>query len=147
MADLIAPETSTCKCLRCLCHSDSNLYVTLGDHCIILHSLIWLTTVALFTWKGCGFSFTPDPSSGAGGTIQTAGMVGSIDFLLMKQKCMVAFGFEVKSLVFLASVKVDLCFLLHSKFDEVIVGRPLTCGLPINHMGQLRVHALKEVIN
>ena len=51
----------------------------------------------------------------------------------------------------LSFIKVYLGFLLDSKFDEVIVGRPLSCGLPVNHMGhpdsQLRVHALKEVIN
>ena len=40
MSDLVASETSTCKCLRCLCHSDSNLYITLRDSCIILCSLI-----------------------------------------------------------------------------------------------------------
>ena len=49
MSDLVASETSACKCLRCLCHSDSNLYITLRDCCIIMHSLIQLSTVTLFT--------------------------------------------------------------------------------------------------
>ena len=40
-----------------------------------------------------------------GATIQTAGVVGSVDFFLLKWKCLVAFGFKVKSMVFLASSK------------------------------------------
>ena len=40
MSNFIASETLTCKCLRCLCHSDSNLYITLRDGCIILCSFI-----------------------------------------------------------------------------------------------------------
>ena len=84
------------KCPRCLSHSDSNFYITLKDCCIILHRLILLATVTLFAWKGVA-SPSPDPSSGAEATIQTAGVTGIMDFLLLKWKCVIAFGFKVKS--------------------------------------------------
>ena len=93
---------------------------------------------------------SPDPSSGSGATIQTVGVAGIPNFLWLKWKCVVAFGLEVESGL-LSLIKVCLCFLLDSKFDEVIIGRSLICGLAIDHMGhpglQLRVHALKEAID
>ena len=60
----ITSEASTCKCLRHLGHSDSNLHIALRDSCILLSSFIGLTTVTLLSWKGVA-SPSPDPSSGA----------------------------------------------------------------------------------
>ena len=54
---------------------------------------------------------SPGPSSGAGATILTAGVVGSVGFLLSKQKCIVAFGFRVEPLVLLASSKFIVVLL------------------------------------
>ena len=58
MSYLVAPETLTCKCLRCLCYPGSNLNIALGDSCIFLCGFIGFTTVTLFAGDGGGFSFT-----------------------------------------------------------------------------------------
>ena len=58
MSTLVAPETLTCKCLRCLCYSNSNLNVSLRDGNIVRCGFIGFTTVNLFTRDGSGFSFT-----------------------------------------------------------------------------------------
>ena len=102
--NFVTSEALTCECLRCLGHSDSNLYIALRDSCVFLHSFIGFVTIALLTGKGVA-SPSPDPSSGAGATIQTAGVAGRGDFLWLKWKCEVAFSLEVESLVFLALLK------------------------------------------
>ena len=104
MSHLVTSEALTCECLRHLGHSDSNLYIALRDSCVFLHSFIGFATVTLLTGKGVASS-SPDPSSGAVATIQTAGMAGRGDFLWSKWKYEVAFSLEVESLVFLASSK------------------------------------------
>ena len=130
-------------------HSDSNLNITLRDGCIFLCGFVRLATVTLFAGEGCGFSFTRSllwgwsyhPNCWCG---------GSMDFLLLKWKCVITFGFEVVSGL-LSFIKVYLHFLLHSKIDEVMIGRPLICGPAIDQMShptsQLRIHASKKAID
>ena len=83
MSHLITPEASPCKCFSCLGHSDGNIHFILGDCHFFLHSFVGLTTVTLLAWKGVA-SPSPDSSLGAGATIQTAGVAGSLGFLWLK---------------------------------------------------------------
>ena len=137
MSDLIASETLTCKCLRCLCHPNSNLWKTVVSSCVAPYD----SPLSLSSLGRSLASPSPDLSYGARATIQTAGSGGQHGGLWLRGQFSGLLSF----------VKVYLGFLLNSKFDEVIIGRPLTCGLPINYMGhpgsQLRVHASKEAIN
>ena len=139
MSNLITSETSTCKCLSCLCHSDSNLNITLRDSCIFLCGFVRFATVTLFTGEGSGFSFTISFFWSWGYHPNCRGGEES--------------GLWLQSPVsgLLSFIKIYVHFLLYSKFDEVVIGRPLMYSLAIDQMdhpsSQLRIHALKKVIN
>ena len=131
MSDLVASETLTCECLRCLCHSDSNLNVALGDGCIFLCGFIRLATVTLIAGEGCGFSFTR--SLFWGWSYHPNCWCGR-EHGLLAIEVKVHHRLWLQSIVsgLLSLVKVYLCLFLHSKLDEVVIGRPLICSLAID---------------
>ena len=150
MSDLVAPETLTCKCHGCLCYPDSNLNIALGDGCIFWCGFIGFTTVTLFAGEGSGFSFTrsllqgwsyhPDHRCGR-----------EHELLIIKVEVLCGLWLRSGISCLLSFIKVYLSFLLYSKLDKFVIGRPLVYSLAFNQIGhsssQLRVHASKEMVN
>ena len=115
-----------------------------------LCGFIGFTTVTLFAGEGSGFSFTRSLFWGLSYHPDCrCGREHGLLIIEAEVHCGLWLWSQISHL--LSFVKVYLSFLLHSKLDELVIGRPLVYSLAIDQMGhsssQLRIHALKEAVD